>query len=217
MEYLIDFLKDIGGWGYLLLFTIIFLESFPLTFYLPGDSLLFTTGFLASLGHFDFMTLFLVLYLGATLGYMVSYFLGEKVREFIIKSNDKYWFKKKHIDYTENFYRKYGVKTLIIGRFIPVVRSFSATLAGATKMNYRTFIIYTFGGGLFWVGLVLSVGFSLGKVFPNAHVYLTPIIIAIIVVSLLPTVYEYIAERRNNKNKKDGERTTDNQSVSGQN
>lgn len=200
MEYLIHFLNDIGNWGYLLLFVIIFLESFPLTFYLPGDSLLFTTGLLASLGHFDLLPLILVLYLGGTLGYIVSYFVGERLRDFIIRSNDRYWFKKKHLDYTENFYRKYGIKTLIIGRFIPIVRSFSATLAGAIKMNYRSFLVYTFAGGLVWTGGVTSVGYFLGRIFPDAHVYLTPIVIGIIVVSLLPTVYEYISEKRNKMN-----------------
>src|ERR1044071_7246993 len=150
MEYLINLLKDIGNWAYLLLFIIIFLESFPLTFYLPGDSLLFTTGFLASLGHFEIVPLILVLYLGGTTGYVFSYFMGEKLRDFIIKSEDRYWFKKKHIDYTESFYKRYGMKTLIIGRFIPVVRSFSATLAGAIKMDYRKFLKYTFFGGAFW-------------------------------------------------------------------
>jgi membrane-associated protein len=202
MEYLIDLIKDVGNWGYLLLFIIIFLESFPFTFYLPGDSLLFTTGFLASQGHFNLPMLIFVLYFGGTFGYLVSYILGEKIRNYIISSNDKFWFKKKHIEYTEEYYRRYGIKTLIIGRFIPIIRSFSATLAGAVKMDYRSFLIYTFAGGLVWCAGVTSLGYYLGKLIPNVHFYLTPIIIGIIIVSFLPTVYEYYTSRKEKGNAK---------------
>jgi membrane-associated protein len=196
MEYLISLINDIGYWGYLLLFIIIFLESFPFTFYLPGDSLLFTTGFLASQGHFNLGLLVLVLYLGGSSGYILSYHVGEKIRDFIINSNDRYWFKKKHLDYTKSFYDRYGMKTLIIGRFIPVVRSFSATLAGAVEMNYKKFVTYTVVGGFIWTFGVTSAGYYLGKLIPNVDLYLTPIILGIIFVSILPTVYEYFHQRR---------------------
>lgn len=199
MEYLIDLINDVGNWGYLILFIIIFLESFPMTFYLPGDSLLFTTGFLASQGHFNIAMLIFVLYFGGAFGYLLSYILGEKIRNFIIKSNDKYWFKKKHLDYTKQFYDKYGAKTLFIGRFIPIVRSFSATLAGVVKMNYRVFLIYTFLGGFVWAAGVTLLGYYLGRIVPGVHLYLTPIVVGIIVVSFLPTFYEYYLSRKNSK------------------
>jgi membrane-associated protein len=191
--------------GYVGLFLIVFFESFPLTFFLPGDSLLFTTGFLASQGVLDLHILIptiFVLYFGGTFGYLVSYILGEKIRNYIISSNDKFWFKKKHIEYTEEYYRRYGIKTLIIGRFIPIIRSFSATLAGAVKMDYRSFLIYTFAGGLVWCAGVTSLGYYLGKLIPNVHFYLTPIIIGIIIVSFLPTVYEYYTSRKEKGNAK---------------
>src|SRR4051812_2175388 len=98
MEQLIHYISMLGYVGYALLFFIIFLESFPFTFFLPGDSLLFTTGFLASGGHLSFPTLLITLFIASCLGYILSYFLGEKIRQFILKSNDRYWFKKKHID-----------------------------------------------------------------------------------------------------------------------
>ncbi len=172
-----------------------------MTFYLPGDSLLFTTGFLASQGHFDLVYLITALYVGATLGYLMSYGLGEIIREFIIKSNDRFFFKQRHLDYTEKFYDKYGIKTLIIGRFVPVVRSFAPTLAGAVKMDYKIFALYTVFGGFIWTAGVVSFGYYLGRVFPGAHLYLTPIIIGIIIASVIPTIYDYYREVMNNRQK----------------
>lgn len=199
MEHLVNLINDVGDWGYLIIFVIIFLESFPFTFYLPGDSLLFTTGFLASQGHFKMAILIPVLYIAGTTGYILSFWIGEWTRAMIIKSNDKYWFKKKHLDYTKQFYDKYGMKTLIIGRFVPIVRSFSPTLAGAVDMNFKKFIKYTILGGFVWTAGVTFLGFYLGKIFPSAHLYLTPIIIGIIILSILPTVYEYFMEKRNGR------------------
>ena len=187
--------------GYVGIFVCIFLESFPMTFFLPGDSLLFTTGFLASQGHFNLTMLITILFLASISGYMFSYAMGEKLRDIILRSNDVYWFKKKHLEYTQQFYDKYGVKTVIIGRFVPIVRSFGPTLAGAVKMQYSKFIRYTILGGIFWTGGLTSIGFYLGKSIPGAHLYLTPIILAIIFVSLLPTIIQYIQNKRENRNK----------------
>jgi len=199
VEYLIQIITVAGYFGYGVLFIIIFLESFPLTFFLPGDSLLFTTGFLASQGHFDLALLVGVLFIASTLGYIFSYKMGNKIRDIILNSNDRFWFKKKHLDYTESFYNKYGAKTIIIGRFVPIVRSFGPTLAGAVKMDYDKFVRYTFIGGIFWTGGVTSAGFYMGKAIPNADLYLTPIVLSIIVASLMPTIIEYIHVRRSKK------------------
>lgn len=192
MEHLINFIQYAGYFGYGILFLIIFLESFPPTLFLPGDSLLFITGFLASQGHFDMILLVSTLFVASVIGYVFSYSLGERLRAFILRSNDKYWFKKKHIEYTENFYKKYGIKTLVIGRFVPIVRSFSPTLAGAVDMDYKTFIKYVLIGGFLWTGGVTSVGFYLGRIIPNAEKLLTPIVLSIIVVSLIPAFAEHI-------------------------
>ncbi len=200
MEKLIQLIEVLGFFSYILLFIIIFLESFPVTFFLPGDSLLFTTGFLASQGNFNIIVLVIVLYIASVLGYFFSYFMGERIRTFILNSNDRYWFKKKHLDYTKNFFDKYGDKTIIIGRFIPIVRSFGPTLAGAVDMNYKKFMRDNILGGLLWVPVVTSLGYFLGKSIPNAHLYLTPIILGIIFVSFIPTIIEYIHVRRKKHN-----------------
>lgn len=192
MEYLINFIEASGYFGYGVLFLIIFLESFPPTLFLPGDSLLFITGFLASQGYFDMTLLVGILFIASVFGYIFSYKMGKKLRDFILKSNDKYYFKKKHLEYTEEFYKKYGMKTLIIGRFIPIVRSFSPTLAGAVNMDYKKFIKYVLIGGFLWIGGLTSIGFYLGRIIPNAEKLLTPIILAIIFVSFIPTFAEYL-------------------------
>ena len=196
MDYLIHLIQVTGYFGYVILFIIIFFESFPPTFFLPGDSLLFTTGFLASQGHFDLALLVIVLYTASVLGYMFSYAMGQWLRDLILQSNDRYWFKKKHLDQTQHFFDKYGDKTIVIGRFVPVVRSFAPTLAGSVQMSYKKFVRDTLVGGLLWTGGVTSAGFYLGQALPGVDLYLTPIILGIIFVSLLPAVIEYIRARK---------------------
>lgn len=198
---MLHFVQVAGYFGYVVLFLIIFFESIPITFFLPGDSLLFVTGFLASQGYFDVILLVSVLFLASIGGYIVSYLLGEKIRDFILKSNDKYWFKKKHIDYTADFFAKYGTKTLVIGRFVPIVRSFSPTLAGTVDMKFRKFVPYVLVGGFLWTGGMTCVGFYLGRIIPHADRLLNVIIFSIIFVSLLPVIIEYINKvRKNRKN-----------------
>lgn len=184
-----------GYFGYGVLFLIIFFESFPPTFFLPGDSLLFITGFLASQGHFNIFILVATLVLASISGYIFSYVMGERLRIFILNSNDKYWFKKKHLVYTEEFYKKYGTKTVIIGRFIPIVRSFSPTLAGAVEMNYKKFLSLTVIGGTLWAGGLTVASFYLGGRIPHADKFLTPIILAIILVSLIPVIADFVMKQ----------------------
>lgn len=196
MDYLIKFIESAGYLAYTVLFLIIFLESFPPTLFLPGDSLLFITGFLASQGYFNMAPLVSILFIASVLGYIFSYIMGKKIRNFILNSNDKYWFKKRHLEYTENFFHKYGAKTIILGRFIPIVRSFAPTLAGAVDMNHRQFIKYVLIGGFLWTGGMTSIGFYLGRIIPHAEKLLTPIILGIIVVSLLPTILGHFIKRK---------------------
>jgi membrane-associated protein len=106
-----------------------------------------------------------------------------------------WWIKPHHIAETHAFYEKYGAKTIIIGRFIPIVRSFSPAVAGAAEMKYGKFIHYTWIGGLIWTAGLTVTGFYLGRTFPSAHIYLTPIIVTIIIVSLLPAFWEYMRKR----------------------
>lgn len=192
MEHLINLITAVGFFGYAVLFLVIFLESFPPTFFLPGDSLLIITGFLASQGHFNIVLLISTLFLASVTGYMFSYAMGTKLRDIIINSNDKYWFKNKHLEITENFYKKYGAKTIVVGRFIPIVRSFSPTLAGAVQMNYSKFFHLSLLGGFLWIfGLTFGSYYFGGKI-PYADRFFTPILIAIIVVTFLPSIVEYI-------------------------
>ena len=177
------------------IFVIVFLES-GIFFPLPGDSLLFTTGFLASQGYFHIVPLLAVLFVGSFLGYVFSYFMGKRIRDFILRSNDKYWFKKKHLDYTEKFFQKYGDKTIIIGRFVPIVRSFAPTLAGAVEMDYKRFTRDSFIGAFLWTFGMTLAGYYLGRIIPGADRYLTLIIMVIIAISLSPAIIEYIKHKR---------------------
>ncbi len=196
MEHLIALIKDVGYYGYVILFVIIFLESFPLTFYLPGDSLLFTTGFLASQGYFNMAILVPTLFVASILGYNFSYFMGERLRNFILKSNDRYWFKKNHLDYTQEFFDKYGDKTLIFGRFVPIVRSFSPTMAGAAKMHFKKFSFDSILGGFFWIVGVTFLGYYLGRAIPGVEKYLHYVVGIVIMASLSPSIYEFIKSRK---------------------
>lgn len=200
MGHLVNLIVEFGHYSYLILFLIIFFESFPLTFYLPGDSLLFTTGFLASQGYFNLGLLVTTLFIASVLGYIFSYVMGKKIRDFIINSNDRYWFKKKHLDQTAKFYDKYGHKTIIIGRFVPIVRSFAPTLAGSVEMPYGKFIRDVLVGGIIWTGGVTSLGYYIGRSIPSADHYLTPIILCIIFISMLPSAFEYLKSRKENAN-----------------
>lgn len=197
MEYLTDFIRNLGYLGYIVLFLIIFFESFPFTFFLPGDSLLFAAGLLASQGYFSLPLLILTFFLGAVFGFMFSYRMGERIRTFILKTNDRYWFKKKHLDYTEDFFKKYGDKTIIISRFVPIVRSFAPTLAGTADMTYGKFIRDSILGGFIWTVGVTSIGYYLGRSIPGADRYLTPMILLIVFVSQLPLLIEYLRHSRN--------------------
>ncbi len=117
-----------------------------------------------------------------------------------MNKGDTFWFKRKHLDTTHKFFEKYGRKTIIIGRFVPVVRSFGPTLAGAGEMRYKEFVRDSVIGGFLWTCGLTTIGFYLGKAIPGAHLYLTPIIIIIVLVSLAPVVFEYIRSKRENKN-----------------
>jgi len=196
MEQLLHYIQVVGYWGYLILFATIFLESFPLTFFFPGDSLLFTTGFLASQGYFNLILLILVYFLASVFGYIASYAFGKYVGHIVLQKDGFWWIKPKHIEKTHQFFEKYGVKAIVIGRFVPVVRSFSPALAGAGGMKYSKFSRYSLLGGGLWTGGLTLGGYYLGRIFPNAHIYLTPIIVAIVLVSLLPIFFDYISKNK---------------------
>jgi membrane-associated protein len=182
--------------GYFGLFGIVFAESGLLVgFFLPGDSLLFTAGFLASQGILNIWLLIFLLFIAAVLGDSTGYALGKKVGPKIFTKQDSLFFHKDHLKRAEQFFQRHGGKAIILARFLPVVRTFAPIVAGVGKMNYRTFLAYNVVGGALWtIGLSL-MGYYLGKTIPNVDRYLLPIIVGIIVLSLLPTLFHLLKDK----------------------
>ena len=197
MNFHFDIIYLIQKAGYIGIFLIVFFESFPMTFFLAGDSLLFTTGFLASQGYLNFWWLIVIYFVSGTLGYVFSYLLGQKIiGRFFTNPNSKI-FNPKYIEYTREFFNKYGTKTIIIGRFVPVVRSFAPSLAGMSGYTFGKFLRYTLIGVAAWSLIMTSLGYFLGKAIPKASSYITPIIVGIVIVSIIPTIIDYIKSRKN--------------------
>lgn len=181
--------------GYVGLFLIIFAESgLFFGFFLPGDSLIFTAGLLASQGYFNIYILSTILAIAAITGDSVGYWFGKKIGPKIFNKEDSFFFNKKHIEKTRNFYEKYGSKTIILARFVPIVRTFAPILAGVGEMKYKTFLKYNIVGGLIWSVGFSFLGYLLGNTVPNIEKYLTYIIIGIIGVSFIPIIIEFLKE-----------------------
>lgn len=186
--------------GYIGIFGMIFAESgLFFGFFFPGESLLFTAGLLASQGLLDFYILAPLVFAGAVLGDTVGYAFGRKVGPAIFTSETSLFFNKKNIERTRTFYEKYGTKTIILARFVPIVRTFAPIFAGVGQMRYKTFLAYNLIGGALWGLGVTSISYYLGGLIPNIERYLLPIIVLIIVISLLPLVFEYLSHRRSLK------------------
>lgn len=197
MPDIIPIIKAVGLIG---IFLIVFAESgLFFGFFLPGDSLLFSAGLIAASGFFDIQVLIIGCIIAAILGDSVGYFMGKKMGPKIFYRDTGFFFKKKRIDDAEAFYKKYGIYTIIIARFVPIIRTFAPIVAGIGKMHYKTFISYNILGGVFWVSLIVLLGYFLGRIIPNGDTYILPIIIGIIVVSFLPILFKYINERRKMK------------------
>ncbi len=185
----IDLITLIKTAGYAGLFGIIFAESGLLIgFFLPGDSLLFTAGFLASQGYLDLIPLILITLGGAILGDNFGYTFGRKIGYKIFKKENSLLFHKDNLERADRFYKEHGGKALILARFMPVIRTFAPILAGVGKMNYPTFLFYNIIGGVLWATGLTYLGYYLGNVIPNIDRYLLPIIIVIITLSSLPTI-----------------------------
>lgn len=177
--------------GYIGVFLIIFAESsLFFSFFLPGSSLLFTAGFLASQGFFNIWFLFAGVALAAIVGDNVGYWFGSHVGQKIFEKEDSHIFKKKHLEKTRIFFEKYGTRSLVIGRFIPIVRTFVPILAGVGSMKYRIFFQYNVIGGIMWCGLVTFLGYFLGKTIPNVEHFLLPIVALIVFASFVPVLLE---------------------------
>ncbi len=198
-QYLLIVIQNYGIWIYALLFFIIFAETgLIITPFLPGDSLLFALGALAATGSLKLALLLLILCIAAILGDTVNYWIGNWVGEKIINNKFKL-IKKEHLEKTEKFYKKYGTKTIIFGRFVPIIRTFAPFTAGVGKMDYGKFITYNIIGGIAWIFLFLFAGYFFGNI-PLVKNNFTFVILAIIVISFLPGIFTYIKERREIKN-----------------
>lgn len=188
-----DLIALIKAAGYLGLFGIIFAESgLFFGFFLPGDSLLFTAGFLASKGFLNIYLLVGLTFLGAIMGDNTGYWFGKKTGPKIFNKEDSFLFRKDHVTKAENFFKKYGPKTIIFARFVPIVRTFAPILAGVGKMHYKTFFFYNLVGGLLWTAGLSFLGYFLGQLVPSIDKYLLPIIGLIILVSIAPNIYQIL-------------------------
>jgi membrane-associated protein len=206
--FLIDFILHIdrhlhqlaseyGLWVYGIVFLIVFCETglvvLPL---LPGDSLLFAAGSLASLPDSQLSPhlLFLGLSIAGILGDTLNYWIGKKIGPKVFSSKESRFFKREYLDKTHAFYLKYGAKTIVIARFIPIIRTFAPFVAGVGKMPYRTFIFYNIIGAVIWVGSFVYAGFYFGQL-PFVQTNFKLIILAIIILSIMPPVIEYLKHR----------------------
>lgn len=195
-----DLEKIIQSVGYLGVFAMIFAESGLLIgIFLPGDSLLFTAGFLASIGVFDIYLLTIGSFIAAVVGDNVGYAFGKRYGPKIFSKEDSFWFHKRHLEKAEKFYEKHGGKTIVLARFTPIVRTFAPIVAGAGKMKYQDFFFYNVLGGLLWAVGITVLGYVAGKAIPDVDRYIIPVLVVIVFVSLLPTFYHLIKERLNSK------------------
>ena len=197
-ERLIQLLSGfMAGWvGYALLFAIVFSETGLLVgFFLPGDSLLFTVGVVAGAGDLNIVIVNLVLMSAAMIGDSTGYLLGRSTGPRIFNRPDSRLFKRDYVIRTQRFYEKYGGKTIIYARFVPIIRTFAAFVAGVAQMPYLRFLPFSVCGGIGWVACMTLLGYKLGKVaFIRQH--FDKVVLLIIVISLLPAISEVIKARR---------------------
>lgn len=183
--------------GYLGIAAIIFAESgLFFGFFLPGDSLLFTAGFLASQGLFNIWILIALTTIAAILGDSVGYWFGKKVGPMIFKRPDSFWFSKERVQQAHDFFEKHGAKSIVLARFIPAVRTFTPIIAGVAGMNYGTFLKYNIIGGVLWAAALPLLGYYLGSFVPDIDKYIIPIVVAIVVASVIPLAMEFLKKRR---------------------
>jgi membrane-associated protein len=187
--HLAALVSQFGGWTYAILFLIIFCETgLVVTPILPGDSLLFATGALAAVSDLNVVVLFVLLSIAAILGDAVNYHIGKTVGEKLFDGRIRY-LKREYLDRTHAFYEKYGGKTIVIARFVPIIRTFAPFVAGMGAMSYRKFATYNIAGGILWIGSILFAGYLFGNI-PMVKDNFGLVVIGIIVVSILPALVE---------------------------
>ncbi|EKD62367.1 MAG: hypothetical protein ACD_52C00205G0001, partial [uncultured bacterium] len=165
-------------------------------FFLPGDSLLFTAGFLASQNMFNIWVLVPLLVAAAISGDSTGFWTGKKLGGWLLRQKDTFFFKKKYLTKAQDFYDKHGGKAIVLARFIPAVRTFAPIAAGIADMHYKTFLSFNIFGGLLWAAGMTLLGFFLGSAIPDVDNYLLPIVMVIIIASVLPGVIHFLKERK---------------------
>ncbi|MBC8144959.1 MAG: VTT domain-containing protein [bacterium] len=195
--------RELIAWGgYVVLFAIIFAETGLLIgFFLPGDSLLVTAGLLASTDAFglNIVTLNALLIPAAIIGDAVGYSIGLRSGKRLLNRPDSRFFKREHLEKTQAFYDKHGGKTIVLARFVPLIRTFAPVVAGIAGMRYRDFALFNIAGGVLWISSTTLLGYFLGRSIPNIEKYIHYVIGIVILLSLLPIIIEFIKHRRAKK------------------
>lgn len=200
-HHLAQMLAYFGPTTYVILFAIIFAETgLVITPFLPGDSLLFALGAFAARGSLDITLLLVSLTIAAILGDTVNYWIGALLGPKIFKGENVLFLNRKHLEKTHEFFERYGGKTIILARFVPIVRTFAPFVAGMGKMTYRRFMAYNVIGGVVWITLFLLAGYAFGNI-EAVQKNFTYVMIAIVGISILPGLYEYWRERKRLKAK----------------
>jgi len=195
-QHLVELVTQYGSWTYGILFLIIFCETgLVVTPFLPGDSLLFAVGALAATGALDVSSVVILLTAAAIIGDNVNYWIGYTIGPRVFQGESSRFFNRKHLERTHRFYEKYGGKTVILARFIPIVRTFAPFVAGIGRMTYGRFLLYDVPGGVAWISIFVYAGYFFGNI-PIVKRNFTLVVFAIIFISLLPAVIEYVQHRR---------------------
>jgi membrane-associated protein len=200
VEHLLHFLFNVKGlieWGgTLLVCVIVFIETgFFVGFFLPGDSLLITAGVFAATGHLHIVELLTLVPLCAIAGDQIGYWIGRKAGQTLYRKEDSLIFRRRHLERAQQFYEKYGGKTVILARFIPIVRTFCPPVAGAALMPYGRYFAFDVVGGLLWVGSTVLGGYFLGSVIPNIDQRIHYVIAGVVLLSLLPPIISVLRAR----------------------
>lgn len=201
LQQLFERLRDLPAliqWaGYAGLFAIIFTETgLFFGFFLPGDSLLVTAGLFASQGHLDVVTLGILLSAAAIIGDNTNYWIGRLTGPRIFSREDSFFFRRKHLLHASDFYARHGGKTIVLARFMPIVRTFAPLVAGAAGMRYGSFLKYSISGGLLWIWSMLLTGYVLGRYVPGVAAYIEYVILIVIFLSILPGIISWWRARR---------------------